>query len=84
MSDLQLDRKQRQALAQELRRFLEDELDTEIGNMDAERLVDFLTESFAPEFYNLGVRDAHALLTSRVEDMADAFYGLEKPLRRRR
>ncbi|TWI90465.1 uncharacterized protein (DUF2164 family) [Roseibium hamelinense] len=79
MSELKLSREQKVALAANLKRFLEDELDTEIGNMDAERLVDHLVKRFAPRFYNQGIRDAHALLSKKIDDLADDFYGLEQP-----
>lgn len=69
----------RDALARALARYLKDELDVEIGGMDAQLLLDFVSEKLGPHIYNLALRDAHAHLANKIEALGDAFYELEKP-----
>jgi len=69
----------RDALARALVRYLKDEMDVEIGGMDAVLLLDFVSERLGPHVYNLALRDAHAHLRTKIEALGDAFYELEKP-----
>lgn len=78
MADQTLDKDTRDRLAEQVKRFLEEEHEIEIGNMDAAFLIDFLTTNLGARFYNQGVRDAAAVFARRSDDLADDFYGLEK------
>ena len=80
MTDLKLDKDARTRLAREIKRYLDDDLDIDIGNMDAELLVDFLTPTVGARFYNLGLKDAQALFARKAEDLSDEIYALEKPV----
>ena len=80
MSDLNLDTDSRTRLAEQIKRFCRDDLDVEIGNMDAERLIDFLVPSLGARFYNLGLKDAQALIARKADDINDELYALEKSL----
>jgi len=83
MSDIPLSKDDRILLARQIQRFLDEELDVEIGNMDAERLIEFLSTSLGARFYNLGLRDAQALFSRKADDIADEIYALEKPVEER-
>lgn len=77
---IELEKTAREALARALAKYLADEAEVEIGGMDAQLLVDFITERMGPHFYNQGLYDARALLSARLEAMGEAlFYELEKP-----
>ena len=76
---IELEKPARDALARALARYLKDELDVEIGGMDAALLLDFVTERLGPHYYNQGLYDARALLQTKIEALGDAFYDLEKP-----
>ncbi|WP_306150067.1 MULTISPECIES: DUF2164 domain-containing protein [unclassified Roseibium] len=79
MPDLKLDKDTRARLNQQIRQYLSDELDTDIGNMEADILIDFLTKSLGANFYNLGLKDAQALLARKMDDINDELYGMEQP-----
>ena len=68
-------------LASELRSFLERDCDVEIGNMDAERVIDFLGKHLGAVYYNRGLRDAETLLSRKLDDISDELRAMEKPLR---
>ena len=68
-------------LASELRSFLERDCDVEIGNMDAERVIDFLGKRLGAVYYNRGLRDAETLLSRKLDDISDELRAMENPLR---
>ena len=79
MAKIAFDRGAREALARGLVQRLRDEFDLEVAPMDGQRLLDVLAESFGAAYYNQGLRDAQAAIRARVDDMAEAIAGLEKP-----
>ncbi|MGV2976737.1 DUF2164 domain-containing protein [Roseibium alexandrii] len=79
MPDLKLDNNTRARLNEQIRQYLSDELDTDIGNMEADFLIDFLSGSLGASFYNLGLKDAQALIARKMDDINDELYGMEQP-----
>ena len=59
--------------------YFREELDQEIGSFDAEFLVDFFAEEIGAYFYNRGLYDAQALISTKVEEISEAIYELERP-----
>lgn len=81
MSKIELPKETREALAKALSRYLKDELDLEVTGFDAVFLTDFITENLGPYFYNQGLADAQALLGRKLEEMGEAIYQLEQPVK---
>jgi len=79
MAKIEFSKDERAVLVQRLRLYFKEELDHEIGQFDAEFLLDFLGEEIGPYFYNRGLYDAQAILESRIESVNEAIYELEKP-----
>lgn len=82
MSMIELDNKQKADAVEKIKRYMADNLDTDIGQFDAEFLMDFFAEQIGVYFYNQGLQDANTLLASKMEDMQHLLYELEKPLPR--
>jgi uncharacterized protein (DUF2164 family) len=82
MGKIAFDKPTRDLLSRQLMRHLKDELDVEIDPVDAGGLVDFLSETLGPHFYNQGLADARAMVGKRAELIAEAIYELEQPLKR--
>lgn len=78
MATIELTRDQIDALVAKLQRYFDDELDRELGQFEAEFLLDFLATQLGPYFYNQGLQDAKAIFESRMEAMGEAIYELEK------
>lgn len=76
---IELEKSARDALVRALSRYLKDELEVEIGGMDAMLLLDFISEKLGPHYYNQALYDARALLRAKMEALGEAFYELEKP-----
>ncbi len=82
MSQIELSKETREALARALSRYLKDELDLEVTGFDAVFLTDFVTEHLGQHFYNQGLADAQALLGKKLDEIGEAIYQLEKPVKR--
>ncbi|MFT4955522.1 MAG: hypothetical protein ACI8U3_001915 [Brevundimonas sp.] len=78
MKPVELSREARAAATARLRTWLSDELDQDIGGLQAETLLDALSAEIGPLFYNRGVADARAVVAARAEDLDEALYGLER------
>lgn len=82
MAKIVFDRPTRDLLSRQLMRHLKDALDLEVDPVDAGGLVDFLSETLGPHFYNQGLADAQAVIKARAELIVEAVYDLEQPLKR--
>ncbi|MGH1470482.1 MAG: DUF2164 domain-containing protein [Cellvibrionaceae bacterium] len=81
MSEIRFSKEEKEAIARKIQLYFKEELDQNIGNFDAEFLLDFFAEEIGPFFYNRGLYDAQAILEKKVGDITDAFYEIEKPVR---
>ncbi|KGY11666.1 hypothetical protein NM22_14840 [Vibrio tubiashii] len=78
MSKIEFTSQQKQAMSAELQTYLEDELQIEIGQFDAEFLFDFVVAQFGSAFYNKGLADAQSIIERKVVDIADEIYEMEQ------
>ncbi|WP_375268631.1 DUF2164 domain-containing protein [Phenylobacterium sp.] len=79
MSKIEFSKEAREALAEALSRYLKDELDLEVKGFDAVFLLDFISETLGPHFYNQGLWDAQAALQKKLDLISQAIEELEKP-----
>jgi uncharacterized protein (DUF2164 family) len=78
VSQLELSREARQAAAARLRAVLQDELEVEVGALQAELLLDQLIRDLGPVIYKRALADARAVIAAKAEDMDEALYGLQR------
>jgi len=67
------------SLTRKIQLYFDEELDQEIGQFQAQFLLDFFSEEVGAYFYNRGLLDAQAVLDSRMESVGEAIGELEKP-----
>lgn len=79
MAEIKFSKDERETISRRIQMYFQEELEQEIGQFDAGFLLDFFAEEIGPFFYNRGLYDAQALLESRMENLAEAIYELEKP-----
>ena len=79
MSEIIFTSEERDIMCRKIQLYLREELEQEIGQFDAGFLLDFFTEEVGPYFYNRGLYDARVILASRMENIAEAIYEIEKP-----
>lgn len=78
MSNLKLSEQNKLQLVDKLQCYFEQELDQELGQFDAEFLLDFIAKEFGKIYYNQGLYDAQAILESRIESVVEAISEIEK------
>jgi len=79
MTEIEFTRDEKEVLVHKLKRYLEQELDFQIGQFDAEFLLNFFSKEIGVYHYNRGLKDAQDVFKSRVESVIDAIYELEIP-----
>ena len=75
---IELSREARQAASAGLRQVLAEELDVEVGALQADLILDRVILDLGPILYNLAINDARAVIAARAEDMDEALYGLQR------
>ena len=69
---------ERADLVGRLQHYSDTELDRELGSFEAQFLLDFISETMGPFYYNRGIYDARALLQAQLEHVGESIYQLEK------
>jgi uncharacterized protein (DUF2164 family) len=57
-----------------IKRFFSEELDEDIGDMKAGRVLDFVLREIAPSVYNQAIADARAYVEEKVAELGDVRY----------
>ncbi|WP_417309461.1 DUF2164 domain-containing protein [Devosia sp.] len=78
MHKIRFEKEQRTAIVSLVQRYFVEELDSSIGAIPAELLVEFFAEHIGPHYYNQGLADAQAVFAKSLDDVNDAIYGLEQ------
>jgi uncharacterized protein (DUF2164 family) len=79
VDNIEFNEQEKALLVDKLKTYFIDELSQEIGQFDAEFLLDFFSKEIGVYHYNKGLRDAQDIFKSRVESITDAIYELEIP-----
>jgi uncharacterized protein (DUF2164 family) len=79
MTKVSFSKAEKDAIILKIQRYFSRELNQEIGSFDAGFLLNFFTEEVGPYFYNLALRDAQAILSRRMDDIANAIDELTQP-----
>jgi len=79
VSGIEFTKEEKEVLVHKLKRYLDQELDLEIGQFDAEFLLEFFSTEIGIYHYNRGLKDAQDVFKSKVESITDAIYELEIP-----
>lgn len=74
MKKFKLEKEVKEKILADIQKYFTDEREEEIGSLSAELLLQFMIEKVGPAIYNQGIRDAHSLMSKKMEDL----YGLEK------
>lgn len=80
MNEITFTREEKDALVAKLQRYCDDELNMELGQFDAEFLLDFISKEMGATFYNKGISDARAVVASRLQVIDEELYAIEKVL----
>ena len=81
MPKITFDKATRVKLAGALSDYMRTELDLEVKGFDAEFLLDFISKTLGPHYYNQGLQDAQALFRTKFETVLEAVYEIEQPIK---
>ena len=60
-----------------IKRYFEEQMDEEIGDLKAELLLDLFIRQLGPPVYNQAIKDAHKFIQEKLHDLEDEYYALE-------
>jgi uncharacterized protein (DUF2164 family) len=80
MSKIEFSKKEKEIMVQKVKTYFREELNQDIGNFDAEFLIDFFAEQMGGFFYNRGLYDAETMISEKVSEISDLLLQLEKPV----
>ena len=78
MEKIKFSKEETNIITRRIQDYFDGELETEIGKMQAEFLLNFFSEEIGAYHYNRGLYDAQALLLKKVDDFTDSVYALEQ------
>jgi uncharacterized protein (DUF2164 family) len=76
---IEFSKEEKASVVLQIQRYFRDELDQDIGQFDAEFLLDFFSDKVGVYYYNRGLFDAQAVLSGKLDDIAEAISEIEKP-----
>ena len=81
MSVIEFTKQEKAAMVDKLQSYFEDSLDQELGQFDAEFLLDHISNELGAYFYNRGLHDARQVFEQRVQSIDEDIYAIEKETR---
>ena len=78
MSDIEFTEEEKQILVSKIQSYFHTELSEEIGQFDAEFLLDFFNKEIGAYHYNRGLQDARTLMEENAQHIQQTFYEMEK------
>lgn len=79
MPEIKFSKDEKELIVRKIQLYFTQELKHEVGRFDAEFLLDFFSGEIGPYFYNRGLYDAQAILSSKLDELSDSIYQLERP-----
>ena len=70
------DEARKQAVAS-IKRYFDEVLDDDIGDLKAEMMLDYILREIAPTVYNQAIQDAQKFMQERVTDMDSSLFAAE-------
>lgn len=71
---IKLSKATKQQLIKSIKRYFEEKLDTEIGDLKASLFLDFCLQEICPSVYNNAVLDARSFLEDKLSELEDTYY----------
>ena len=76
---IKLSEEGRERLIAVIQRFFVEELDHELSDFQARRLIDFFVRHLGAPVYNQAIQDARTFLQAKLDDLDGEFYEPEEP-----
>ena len=79
---IELSGERRERMVRGVQRFFAERLDEELSEFQAELVIDFFVKELGAPVYNQAIRDAHAFLENKLQDLEGEFYEPDEPYAR--
>lgn len=80
MKSVTFTNEQKAHLVHKIKAYFNRELGEEIGQFDAEFLLEFFGSEMGAYYYNQGLQDAAGVIESQTDVMKEALYTMEEPI----
>ena len=74
MKPIELPKDTEERLIESIKRYLDDQLELDVGDLQASLLLDFCVREIGPSIYNQAILDAQAWVQDRVADLDSSCY----------
>jgi len=75
---IEFSQQEKEEIVKKIQQYFSVEMDQEMGSFDAQFLLDFFSEQLGAYFYNQGLSDALKTVETKIDDISDSIYQLEK------
>ncbi len=79
MNTIEFSKDEKEILVDKFKEYFESELNQDLGQFDAEFLIDFVSEKLGGYYYNRGLQDAQTAIRAKLDDIESEIDSLEKP-----
>jgi len=80
MNKIDFTKEQKMHIVHKIKHYFHTELGEEIGQFDAEFLLEFFAKEIGPYFYNQGLQDAQGAMESQMDALKEVLYSMEEPV----
>ena len=80
MNKIDFTKEQKMHIVYKIKHYFHTELSEEIGQFDAEFLLEFFAKETGPYFYNQGLQDAQGAMESQMDALKEVLYSMEEPV----
>ena len=81
MKNISFSPEEKAQIVHKVKAYFAQELGEEIGQFDAEFLLEFFGREIGPYYYNQGLQDAARVIESQTDVIKEALYTMEEPTR---
>jgi len=78
MAEIKLSAENTARIVARIQEYFKSKLDSEIGQFDAEFLLEFFSSEIGVYYYNQAIADAHTLIHSQIDSVSEHLLELEK------
>lgn len=79
MVKMEFTQEQKTHIVHKIKHYFSRELEQEIGQFDAEFLLEFFSKEIGVYYYNKGLQDATGLIESQTDVIKETLYTMEEP-----
>jgi uncharacterized protein (DUF2164 family) len=76
---IQLTDERRERMLRSIKKYFAETLDQELGDLAAERLLEFFVKELGAPVYNQAIQDARKFLLEKLDDLEGEFYEPDEP-----